>query len=41
MIEIAKQGDVSENSLLDYIISGIQDSEVNKSALWCYDNKRI
>jgi len=35
MIEIAKQGDVSENSLLDYVIAGIQDSEVNKSLLYC------
>jgi len=31
MMEIAKQGDVSEDSLLDNIIAGIQNSEVNKS----------
>lgn len=34
MIEIAKQEDVSEDSLLDYVIAGIQDSEVNKSLLY-------
>jgi len=31
MMEIAKQEDVSEDSLLDYVIAGIQDSEVNIS----------
>lgn len=34
MMEIAKQGDVSEDSLLDYVIAGIQDSEVNKALLY-------
>jgi hypothetical protein len=34
MLEIAKQGDVSEDLLLDYVIAGIQDSEVNKSLLY-------
>jgi len=34
MMQIAKQGDVSEDSLLEYVISGIQDSETNKSLLY-------
>jgi len=34
IMEIAKQGDVSEDSLLDYVIAGLQDSEVNKSLLY-------
>ena len=34
MMEIVKQGDVSVDSLLDYVIAGIRDKEVNKSLLY-------
>jgi len=34
IMEIAIQGDVSEDSLLNYSIAGIQGSEVNKALLY-------
>jgi len=34
MMEIAKQGYVSEDAIINYIISGIQDSEINKILLY-------
>jgi len=34
MMEIAKQGDVSEDLLLDYVIASIQDSKVNEFLLY-------
>ena len=34
MRELATQGSVQDDSLIDYVISGIQDSEVNKTVLY-------
>jgi len=34
MMEIGKQGNVSEDAIIDYIISDIQDSKINKILLY-------